>query len=196
MAVGALLAVVTLIGILVPAMRAARLDPMQALRMPVAALPLAIAPAAAQGQVDAGALEGAWRMVTSETLLPDGSTAPGSPLESLILFSGGHYSMGWAVGTESTFNRQRFRPTTSEKLTRYDQLVVNAGRYEVEGDGLIILPDFALVPEFVGGRGIFEWEITGDRLTLVWTDIFSADGVRDPATARGFRWRYTLERIR
>ncbi len=105
--------------------------------------------------------------------------------------------MNWASGAEPTpYYETRFVPTDSERIARYNALLVNAGRYTVSGDELVIHPEFALVPEFVDGEGGFEWEVSGDTLRLHWVRIVSADGVPDPWTAQGYSYRYTLRRIR
>lgn len=161
-------------------------------------LPALPAGLAGQDPDPSDALHGAWELVASETLAPDGSVIPGSPRESFVFFTpDGHYSMGWASGSEpSPPYAERFRPTDAEALARYRSLVVNAGSYEVIAGRVEIRPRFALVPEYVGGFGALDWSVEGDRLELVWHTIRSVDGVTDPATAEGYRWRYTLERVR
>lgn len=158
----------------------------------------AVLPAALrQTPVTPAELEGAWRLVQARTIAPDGSMNPYSTHESLLLFAGDFYSMGWASGAErAPFYDQRFRPSDEEKLARYSGLLVNAGRWQMDDGRLIIHPEFALVPEFVGGRGAFEVSLSGDTLELHWTVIRSADGVEDPMTAQGYSWKYTFERIR
>lgn len=144
----------------------------------------------------AAGLDGAWRMVASETIGPDGTLYPGRTHESLLLISGGYYSMNWAFGPEeSDYFSERFNPTDEEKLARYSSLLVNAGRFELDGDVLTIHPEFALVPEFVGGVGEFEYSLSGDTLRLVWRRIESADGIRDPNTEAGVRYVSRWERL-
>lgn len=139
-------------------------------------------------------LDGAWRLVSSETIGPDGTRYPGQTHGSLLLISGGYYSMNYVFGSEEPeYFAERFHPTDAEKLARYSSLLVNAGRLELEEGLLTIHPEFALVPEFVGGLGEFEYSLEGDTLQLVWTRIESADGVADPNTDAGVqyvsRWR-------
>lgn len=64
-------------------------------------------------------------------------------------------------------------------------MLVNAGRFDLDGNVLTIRPSFVLVPEFIGGLGAFEYSLDGDTLQLMWRRIVSADGVADPNTAAG-----------
>jgi hypothetical protein len=54
---------------------------------------------------------------------------------------------------------------------------------------------FAVVPEFIGGLGEFEYSLDGGTLLLVWRRIVSADGVPDPNTEAGVRYVSRWERI-
>lgn len=153
-------------------------------------------PATESGHQKTGELDGAWRRVFAETLAPDGTRYPGKTYESLLLISDGYYSMNWAFGSEpSEYNADRFNPTDAEKLARYQALLVNAGRFDVDGEILTIHPTFALVPEFVGGVGEFRYSLDGDTLELDWYRIVSVDGVEDRYTKAGVRYVSRWERI-
>jgi hypothetical protein len=91
--------------------------------------------------------------------------------------------------------RVAFPADHEEKLDRYNRLLVNAGRYSAADGRLTIHPTFALVPEFVGGLGEFEYELAGDTLRLIWRVIRSADGVSDRRTAEGWSYHYTWVRM-
>jgi hypothetical protein len=109
----------------------------------------------------------------------------------------GHYSMNYAFGPrKSEYFAKRFSPTDAEALARYRSLLINAGRFERAGGVLTIRPEFALVPEFVGGLGEFEYSLSGQNLQLVWRRIESADGMPDPNTAAGVRYVSRWRRIR
>ena len=134
-------------------------------------------------------LDGAWQRVFAETIGPDGTRYPGQTHESFLLISDGFYSMNWAFGSSaSAYFKERFSPTDEERLARYKVLLVNAGRFDLEEEVLTIHPTFAIVPEFIGGRGEFEYALEGDTLQLSWRQIVSADGVQDPYTAAGVRY--------
>lgn len=144
----------------------------------------------------ADSLAGAWELRRAETVAPDGTVTPYSTQESFLLFTADHYSMNWAGGSEPTPPYgEPFQPTEEEALARYRSLLVNAGRYAASGGTLTIEPRFALVPEFVGGSGTFEYRLSGDSLRLRWTRIVARDGQPDPWTARGYSYRYTFVRI-
>lgn len=142
-------------------------------------------------------LEGVWELTSAETVAPDGSATPYQTQESFLLFTDEHYSMNWSSGPEPTPSYEtRFRPTRDEALARYGSLLINAGRYTTSGDTLRIDPEFALVPEYVGGSGTFEYEVSGDTLILEWVEIFANDGSPDPMTSQGFSFRYRFVRGR
>jgi hypothetical protein len=145
--------------------------------------------------VPAGVLDGAWRLVSTETIGPDGTRYPGRTHESLLLMADGYYSMNWAFGDKSKHFSTRFKPTEAEKLARFSSLLVNAGRFELHGGQLTIHPEFALLPEFVGGVGEFDCSLKGGTLELIWRTIESADGVPDPNTAAGVRYVSRWQRI-
>lgn len=165
----------------------------------VLAVLLAVAcdgPAVQSGRAAPSELDGAWSLVCAETIAPDGTRIPGSAQESFLLISGGYYSLNWAHGAEpSEYFVERFEPTDDEKLARYGKLVVNAGRLEREPGLLTIHPLFALVPEYVGGLGEFDYKLDGETLELVWRTIESADAVPDPNTAVGVRFASRWQRI-
>lgn len=141
-------------------------------------------------------LDGAWRLVSSETIGPDGTRRPGRTYESLLVIADGYYSMNYAFGPQkSDYFSRRFGPTDAEALARFRSLLVNAGRFELDGGRLTIHPEFALVPEFVGGRGEFEYSLNGESLQLTWSKIESADGTPDPNTAAGVRYVSRWQRI-
>jgi hypothetical protein len=140
-------------------------------------------------------LDGAWRLVMSEAIGPDGVRYPGYVQESLLLFAGSYYSMNWAGGeAPAPSSVEQLRPTDAEKVARYNSLIVNAGHFEVSEKVLTIRPDFALVPEYVGGLGEFDYVLNGETLDLVWRTIESADGTPDPNTAAGVCYHYKWTR--
>lgn len=140
-------------------------------------------------------LDGAWQLVAAETITPDGRRLPGQFQESFLLFAGDYYSMNWARGEiAAPHSAEPLRPTDAEKVDRYNSVIVNAGRLEVSEGVLTIRPDFALVPEYVGGLGEFDYTLTDDTLEFEWRTIESADGAPDPDTAAGVRFRYRWTR--
>lgn len=141
-------------------------------------------------------LQGAWRLTSAKAIGPDGSEYPNSIQESFLLFTDQYYTMNWVSGTEPPeFYKKRFQPSEPEKLNRYNSLLVNAGTYSVKDSTLEIQPVFALVPEFVGGIGKFNYALHKDTLQLDWKTILSADSIPDPYTAQGFHFKYEFVRL-
>lgn len=130
-------------------------------------------------------IEGAWQIQSIAT--KDGSgPAIEDPLPNLFLFTAGHYSMVWMPGTESQrVYEERWKPTDAEKLARYDAIVVNSGTYEISDSTLTTHPIVARVPEFMGGRFVYEFRLTDETLQLTMVDEYSYDGVQAPWAAAG-----------
>jgi len=129
--------------------------------------------------------------------MADGTEDRQTPQESLFLFKGGYYSMGFAVGeVRSPSYVERFTPTDEERAARMGALTVNAGTYEIVGSSVLLHPRFALVPEFVGGLGEIDFEVSGDSLQLRWRRSVSVNEVESPWTVAGHVEELTLVRIR
>lgn len=144
---------------------------------------------------ESASIEGAWRLTLSEVLTPDGRVIAGTVQESLLLFAAPYYSMNWATGVAATPSATALQPTDEEKLARYGTLIINAGQFELAEGVLTIRPEFALIPEYVGGIGVFDVEIAWDTLDLVWHTIAAADETPDPNTAIGVRFHYRFSRL-
>ena len=147
-------------------------------------------------QPERAPLEGAWRFVGGESISASGETTAVSMQESVMLFTARHYSIARSTGEERTAPyAERWTPTDPEQLARMNSIIVNAGTYEATPSSLVTRPLFALVPEFVGGTAEYEYELSGDTLTLTTTNIVSADGIQVPFLAEGGRETLRLERI-
>ena len=108
------------------------------------------------------------------------------PLPSIVIFTSMHYSMLWVFGKEPQRPfTARWNPTDTEKIDRFDSLVVNAGTYEIEGNTLIAYPVVARIPDFMGGKLICEYYIEEDTMTLKFVDEYSFDGVQAPWVKSG-----------
>lgn len=144
-----------------------------------------------------GPLEGAWRLTGLVDVAADGTRTSFTPQESLFLFRGDHYSMAYAFGDQrSPAYAQPFTPDDAERVARFSSMVVNTGTYEVSGSTATLRPQFALVPEFVGGFAEHTYEVSGDQLTLRWHRTMSSAGVEQPFTAGSGSTELTLTRIR
>lgn len=135
-----------------------------------------------QSAVQADALDGAWRLVSMQLVAPDEDTVEVSVHESLFIFAGGYYSMGYAFGDERPVTyAERWHPSNSEKVSRFSSMIVNAGTYQLTGAQLVARPLFALAPEFVDGEGHFSYRFAGDTLDLTWERSIAFDGLEYPS---------------
>jgi hypothetical protein len=125
---------------------------------------------------------GAWRLVEMKLILADGRHAAVPVHESLLIFSNGYYSIGYAFGDSSSVPyRERWHPDDLEKITRFTSVIVNTGSYTLDGSQLEARPLFALAPEFVGGKGIFSYDFVADTLQLRWEHSIAFDGLEYPS---------------
>jgi hypothetical protein len=130
-------------------------------------------------------LVGVWQV---KEIARQGGSGPitAKPLPSIIIFTSRHYSMMWVFDTDPTRSfAERWSPTDTEKIDRFDSLVVNSGIYEVEGSTLTAHPLVARIPEFVGGKLVCEYRIENDTMQLQFIDEYSYDGVQAPWVAKG-----------
>lgn len=144
---------------------------------------------------DEGGIVGAWQI--TKIARQDGSEPPiEGVLPSQFMFTESHYSMVWQLGDEPRRAfAERWSPTDAEKLRRYDSLVVNSGRYEINGTTVTVFPTVARVPEFIGGRLECEFHVAGETLSLRFLDEYSFDGVQAPWAATGSGFILTLTRV-
>lgn len=86
--------------------------------------------------------------------------------------------------------------TDAERIARYNALTMNSGTYTLSGNRLIIRPLVARAPEYVGGTGTYEFQVTGDTLQLTDIDIVSFDTIPIPGFVATGRYHHTLVRLR
>lgn len=141
--------------------------------------------------------DGVWRVTEVRYQMADGTVEEQSPQESLFLFDSGFYSMGFAVGdTPMPSFAIGFAPTADERAQRAAGLTINAGAYELMGSTIVLRPQFAFMPEFVGGYAEIDFSRTDDTLHLTWRRSVSNDDVGSPWTVAGHVERLTLARLR
>ena len=94
--------------------------------------------------------------------------------------------MVWVFGAETQrCFAERWNPTDAEKIELFNSLVVNSGKYEIEGSTLTAHPIVARIPDFVGGKLICEYHIEKDTMRLKFVDEYSFDGVQAPWVKSG-----------
>ena len=128
-----------------------------------------------------GSLMGVWKVTQTKTVYEGKEYLNPNAQPGLIIFTERHYSIVWIPARESRkTSAKTWFPTDEEKVYDFDTIVVNSGTYEVQDSTLTVHPFVAKTPEFMGGRATYSYRLSGDKLWLTGTDIFSRDGVRDP----------------
>jgi hypothetical protein len=118
------------------------------------------------------------------------------PLQNLVIFTQQHYSMVRILGNEAPQKFEKpWTPTDTEKISRYDSLIVNTGRYVVSDGEIQMTPSVARVPEFIGGSFTFDYHVSDDGLMLISKDEYSFDGVQAPWAKQGLTTTLTLQRV-
>ena len=141
-------------------------------------------------------LHGAWRGLDIQTVSAGGGVTEVDMQENLLLFTEGYYTIAYGSGDERfPLFAERWAAADEEKVARIDSIVVNGGTYDVTGSTLVMRPQFAIAPGFVNGRSEYEYEISGDALTLTLTNVVSSDDIQLPAFADGGRTIYRLARL-
>lgn len=126
-------------------------------------------------------LEGVWKIVEIKTAGPEGEATNSDPQPNLYIFTATHYSMVWVPGRETRKpSAKTWFPTNDEKVKDFDTIIVNSGTYELTDTLLTVRPTAAKTPEYVGGRGIYEYRVEADTLWLNLVDLYSSDEVQDP----------------
>lgn len=135
-----------------------------------------------QSPVPSDPLNGAWRLTSMQVIYPDGKRIEIPVQESLFIFADGYYSIGYAFGEGGSVPyAERWHPSDSEKLARFESVIVNAGSYRLDGSQLDVHPLFAMAPEFVDGEGVFSHAFAADALELTWKRSIAFDGLEYPS---------------
>jgi len=134
---------------------------------------------------------GAWSIVS---IAPPGASQSPTAEPGLVIYTpDGYYSHATFMGAEP---RVPFAvpgaATDEEKITRFDSLAFNAGRYEVSGTTLTYRPLFGLRGGS-GGHMTWEFSFDGDVLTLTVSEIAAPDGTDVTGQFAGFV--ETLQRL-
>ena len=137
------------------------------------------APPPAEPTAPPNPLHGVWSMTT---MTPGDGAATIDPSQSgVFIFTESHYSAVYSLGAEPRPTAAvAFTPTSEEKVSQYDTIIVNTGAYEVGGSTITFRPMIAKSSEFVGGEATMDFEINGDVLTLTGRSVRAADGTSAP----------------
>ena len=139
-------------------------------------------------------LVGAWTLTETEAFDADGTSVYAPTVQTgLLILTESHYSLMWTRAPRPPAATP-WAATEAERLARDATLIAHAGRYRVDGDALVMLPDAAKSPEFVGGSERFTVRLDGGALEMTAADARSLDGTVVPFYAAGGRQEYTYER--
>ena len=122
-------------------------------------------------------LVGAWTVYEIENEFSDSAQTIRNPQPGIWIFSDGYYSATFIPGTKIRIPYEHtFNPTPVEMINAYNSIVVNTGTYELTDTTLITFPVVSRVPDFSGGKGIYELRIESDTLYLTMTEEYSRNG--------------------
>ncbi len=131
-------------------------------------------------------LNGAWQIRTRKVETATDTTVDQYRQPSLLIFADRYYSLVRTLGdTSMRAFAERWSPTDEEKVARFDEMLVNAGQYDIEGETITARPIISRFPEFMGGVITYRYTIEGDTLTLTALDEYSFDGAQAPWAAAG-----------
>ena len=138
---------------------------------------------------------GVWKLLTIVYVSGADVSKVDPALPGLFIFSEDYYSMTWMP--QQKFQEEYadlWHPSDAEKVQSYNSIVTNTGRYEVTNGELTTYVEVAKTPAFVGGKAVYDCEITGDILRLEVKDNVAHDGTRDESYLK-FKTILTLERV-
>ena len=125
-------------------------------------------------------IEGVWKVVTIQTVLPQGKFTNTNPQPGLFIFTGDYYSMVWMPRTvKLPDNKQIWQPTDQEKVDQFNSIIVNSGSYNISDSILTTIPLVAKTPEFIGGKANYRWSFNKDTLSIAVFNIYSYNNIPD-----------------
>jgi hypothetical protein len=113
---------------------------------------------------------GTWRLVSFHIKTLDGK----------VTYPYGPDAVGYYIFSESGYmsvalmptNRHKFADgdlmggSTEEKVAAAETYISYSGKYEIQGDKLVVHPEVSSFPNWVGVDQVRIWELEGNRLTL------------------------------
>ena len=125
-------------------------------------------------------IEGVWKVVTIQNVLPQGKFTNSNPQPGLFIFTGDYYSMVWMPRTvKLPDNKQIWQPTDQEKVDQFNSIIVNSGSYTISDSLLLTVPMVAKTPEFIGGKATYRWSFDNDTLSIAVLNIYSHNDILD-----------------
>jgi hypothetical protein len=113
---------------------------------------------------------GTWRLVSFHIKTLDGK----------VTYPYGPDAVGYYIFSESGYMSVALMPTnrrmfaagdimggsTEEKVAAAETYIAYNGKYEIQGDKLVVHPEVSFFPNWVGVDQVRIWELEGNRLTL------------------------------
>ncbi len=116
------------------------------------------------------ALVGTWRLVSFHLKTLDGQlTYPYGPdaVGYYIFSASGHMSVAIMPAHRLKFAvGDIMGGSTEEKVAAAETFIGYSGKYEIQGDKLVVHPDISFFPNWVGVDQVRLWELEGNRMTL------------------------------
>lgn len=115
-------------------------------------------------------LIGTWRLVSFHLRTLDGQ----------LTYPYGPNAVGYYIFSESGYMSVALMPTsrrkfaagdildgsTEEKVAAAETYISQSGKYEIQGDKLVVHPEVSFFPNWVGVDQVRIWELEGNRLIL------------------------------
>jgi hypothetical protein len=116
------------------------------------------------------ALVGAWRLVSFHLRTLDGEvTYPYGPdaVGYYVFSESGHMSVALMPADRRKFaGGDIMGGSAEEKVAAAETYIGYSGKFELQGDKLIVHPDVSFFPNWAGVDQVRIWELEGTRLTL------------------------------
>jgi len=146
------------------------------------------------GVPDASSLIGVWALRSTEAFDRTGESVYTPTVQTgLLILTKSHYALMW-TRTPRPPAAQPWNATETERLARDATMIAHAGRYRRQGNELVMLPESAKSPEFVGGLETFTVRVDASSLQLTATDARSLDGTVVSFYAHEGRQEYVFAR--
>ena len=140
------------------------------------------------------AFVGTWALQRTEAFDRAGESVYAPTVQTgLLILTESHYALMWTRMPRPPATVP-WNATEAERLARDATMIAHAGRYHLRGDALVMLPETAKSPEFVGGSESFTVCVDARALYLTATDARSLDGTVVPFYGANGRQEYVFAR--
>jgi len=125
-------------------------------------------------------IQGVWKLKSIVYMENDERITIDPALPGLFIFTESHYSMTWMPQRKFQEDyADLWHPSDAEKVQSYNSIVTNTGSYELKSSELTTFVQVAKTPAFVGGKALYDCQVSGNEMTLEIKDNVAHDGTRD-----------------